>query len=250
VSFDFAQRRDYPNSDLCVTRYFPHFTSTPSSLTILSHHPLSQLSLSSVLYLKSTMIVTRNSPVKISLRKPVYVPRSSPHKDQSPSQSQSQSQRPQPFTTQNPGFGSRHVHDSAPFSLWDHESAAFREPRANELDWMFATYRARAIHVDLPDIIIRTDQPPTEIPLTIGGALVRFIPEDMFLPNIPAGSLRPYPNCRRDDLLSSPLPLYSIPSHKQCHEIIRLLELEVDIRAIHFLPPQIIVELDMISGRK
>ncbi len=196
------------------------------------------------------MIVTRNSPVKISLRKPVYVPRSNPHKDQSPSQCQCQSQRPQLFTTQNPGFGSRHVHDSAPFSLWDHESAAFREPRANELDWMFATYRARAIYVHLPDIMIRTDQPPTEIPLTIGGALVRFIPEDMFLPNIPAGSLRPYPNSQRDDLLSSPLRLYSIPSHKQCHEIIRLLELEVDIRAIHFLPPQIIVELDMTSGKK
>ena len=28
------------------------------------------------------------------------------------------------------------------------------------------------------------------------------------------------------------------------HEIIRLFELEVDIRAIHFLPPQIVVQLD------
>jgi len=115
---------------------------------------------------------------------------------------------------------------------------------------MFATYRARAIHVNLPDIIIRTDQPPTEIPLTIGGALVRFVPEDMVLPNIPVGSLRPYPNSQRGDLLSSPLPLYSIPRHQECHEIIKLLELEVDIRAIHFLPPQIIVELDMTSGKK
>ena len=115
---------------------------------------------------------------------------------------------------------------------------------------MFATYRARAIHVSLPDIIIRTDRPPTEIPLTVGGALVRFVPEDMVLPNIPVGSLRPYPNSQRGDLLSSPLPLYSIPSHQQSHEIIRLLELEVDIRAVHFLPPQIIVELDNTSGKK
>jgi len=44
--------------------------------------------------------------------------------------------------------------------------------------------------------------------------------------------------------------LYSIPRHQECHEIIKLLELEVDIRAIHFLPPQIIVELDMTSGKK
>lgn len=196
------------------------------------------------------MIVTRKSPVKVSLRQPAYVSSSSPHKDQSQSQSQSQSQRPHLFTTQTPGFGSRHVHDRAPFSLWDYESTTFREPLARELDWMFATYRARAIHVSLPDIIIRTDRPPTEIPLTVGGALVRFVPEDMVLPNIPVGSLRPYPNSQRGDLLSSPLPLYLIPSHQQCHEIIRLLELEVDIRAVHFLPPQIIVELDNTSGKK
>ena len=162
----------------------------------------------------------------------------------------SQTERPRLFTAQNSGFGSRHVYDRAPFSLWDHENATFREPLARELDWMFEVYRATAIHVNLPDIIIRTDRPPTEIPLTTGGALVRFVPEDMFLPNIPVGALRPYPNTQRGDLLSSPLPLYSIPSHQQCHEIIRVLALEVDIRAVHFLPPEIIVELDVISGKK
>ena len=194
------------------------------------------------------MIVTRQSPVKLSLREPVFVSSSSPHKDQS--QSQSQSQRPRLFMTQSPGFGSRHVHDTAPFSLWDYESTTFREPLAHELDWIFATYRAKAVHVILPDIIIRTDRPPTEIPLTVGGALVRFVPEDMLLPNIPLGSLKPYPNSQRSDLLSLPLPLYLIPSHQQCYEIISLLDLEVDIRAIHFLPPQIIVELDNASGKK
>ena len=188
----------------------------------------------------------RKSPVKISLPQPAYVSSSNPHNDQS----QSQSQRPHLFTTQNPGFGSRHVHDRAPFSLWDYESTTFREPLARELDWMFATYRARAIHVNLPDIIITTNRPPTEIPLTVGGALVRFVPEDMVLPNTPVGFFRPYINSQRGDLLSSALLLYSIPSHQQCHEIIRLLMLEVDIRAIHFLPPQIIVELDMMSGKK
>ena len=191
----------------------------------------------------------RKSPVKISLPQPAYVSSSNPHNDQS----QSQSQQPHLFTTQNtqnPGFGSRHVHDRAPFSLWDYESTTFREPLARELDWMFATYRARAIHVNLPDIIITTNRPPTEIPLTVGGALVRFVPEDMVLPNTAVGFFRPYINSQRGDLLSSPLLLYSIPSHQQCHEIIRLLMLEVDIRAIHFLPPQIIVELDMMSGKK
>lgn len=193
------------------------------------------------------MIITRNSPVKVTLRQPVYVSSPSPHTDQS--KSQSQSERPRLFTTQNPGFGSRHVYDRAPFSLWDYESETFREPLARELNWMFETFRARTIDVDLPDIIIHTGRPPTEIPLTTGGALVRFVPEDMFLPNLPAGALRPYPNRQRGDLLSSPLPLYSTPSHQQCHEIIRLLTLEVDIRAVHFLPPQIIVELDVTSEK-
>ena len=194
------------------------------------------------------MIVTRKSPVKIALRQPAYVPDLKRYIDQS--QSQSQSQRPPLLKTQNPGFGSRHVYDRAPFSLWDYESTTFREPLKHELDWMFATYGARVIHVHLPDLIIRTDQPPTEMPLTIGGALVRFLSEDMFLPNIPGGSLRPYPDGRRVDLLTSTLPLYYIPRHQECHKIISLLELEIDIRAIHFLPPQIIVELDMTTGKK
>ena len=221
------------------------------------------------------MIITRKSPVKVSLRQPAYVSTPSPYKplhelqpqhqghsqpqslapspSPSPSQPQfnthSQSQRPHLFTTKNPGFGSRHVYDSAPFSLWEHEATTFREPIALELDWMLSTYRAKAIHVNLPDIIIRTNQPPANIPLTVGGALVRFVPEDMILPDIPVGSLRPYSNKQRGDLLASPLPLYSIPSHQQCYEIIRLLELEADIRAIHFLPPQIIVELDVKKGK-
>ena len=193
------------------------------------------------------MIVRRRSPVQASLSQPAYIFIPSPSKTQS--QSQAQLQRPLHFKTQTPGFGSRHVNDNAPFSLWDCESATFRESRPRELEWMFTIYNARWIDVDLPDIIIRTDRHPTEIPVTVGGALVRFIPEDMFLPNIPAGSLRPYPSTQRDDLLSSSLPLHSIPSHQQCHEIIRLLELEVGIRAIYFLPPQIIAELDMAGGK-
>ena len=180
------------------------------------------------------MIVTRQSPVKIQLPKPIYVSVSSDHG----------------FRTQNPGFGSRHIYDTAPFCLWDYDSTTFREPLARELDWMFTTYQARAISVTLPDIIIRTDSPPNDIPLTVGGALARFVPADMVLPNIPVGPLKPYPNSQRSDLLSSDLPLYSIPSQQQCQEILRLLELEVTIRAIHFLPPHIIVELDTKSGRK
>ena len=160
---------------------------------------------------KSPIIITCQSSAKVSLRQPAYVSSSEPHKDQS--QSLSLSQGPKIFTTQKSGFGSRHVHDRAPFSLWDHEFATIGEPFNHELDWMSATYRPKAIYVCLPDINIRKDLPPTEIPLTVGGALIRFVPEDMFLPNVPDGSLGSFPNSEGDDLLSSPLPIFSIPSH-------------------------------------
>jgi hypothetical protein len=67
------------------------------------------------------MIVTRQSPVKVSLRQPDYVSISSVHH----------------FTTQTPGFESWHTHDRAPFCLWDYESETFRQPLIRELDWMF-----------------------------------------------------------------------------------------------------------------
>ena len=194
------------------------------------------------------MISTRISPVKVTFRQPVYVSSPSPSKDQT--ESQPQTERPQLFTTRTPGFGSRHVYDRAPFSLWERESASFRGLLPHEQEWIFTTYRATAIHISFPDITIQTNHPPTEIPLTLGGALVRFLPEDMFIPSVPEGALRPYPNSQRSDLLSSSLPLYSTPSLQQCYEIIRLLAVEVDIRAVHFLPPLIIVELDMTSGKK
>ncbi|KAL9610229.1 MAG: hypothetical protein Q9167_005051 [Letrouitia subvulpina] len=200
------------------------------------------------------MSVARLSPVKISLRQPVYVPSSSPSEgseSQSSTQNQPQPQnhRPQHFRTQNPGWGSRHIHDNAPFSLWDHNNTTFRNPSNHEIDWIFDTYQPKAVHIGPPDIFVDTEHPPTKIPLTLGGALVRFAPPGLCIPMTPFGSLRPYPDRKRDDLLTSPLPLYSIPPHEICLEIMQLLGQEVDFRAIHFLPPLIYVELDISTGK-
>lgn len=43
------------------------------------------------------------------------------------------------------GFGSRHLYDSAPFTLWDKEKQDFRHPSPIEKNWMFSCYRATAI---------------------------------------------------------------------------------------------------------
>ena len=61
---------------------------------------------------------------------------------------------------------------------------------------MLEDYKAKAVHISLPDICMETNEPPTEMPLTLGGALVRFIPEDMHLPARLFGSLKPYPDRR------------------------------------------------------
>lgn len=199
------------------------------------------------------MIVLRQSPVKISTLKPAYAPNptSSEHPPVPPTlpHEQPESQRHKPFTIKTPGFGSRHNLDDAPFSLWDGNIEEFRDPSHVEIEWIIGKYKAFAVHVDFPDIIIRTSQPPSHIPLTVACALARFIPQDLHLLSLPYGSLRPYGTKKRDDIVSYSLPKFEIPTHQQSMEVIKLLSSEVDIRAIHFMPPQIIVELDVASGR-
>ena len=89
-------------------------------------------------------------------------------------------------------------------------------------------------------IIIKTENPPKDVPLTLGGALLRFTPPNVYLH---------YPSKRRDDILTYTLSQFSFPSDAQCHEILQKLEKEVEIRAVHFIPPQIFVEIELTSPR-
>ena len=59
-----------------------------------------------------------------------------------------------------------------------------------------------------------------------------------------------YPNIKRDDILGHPIPLYSFPTDEQCRLIIDKIQTEVDIRAVHFIPPQIIVDIDPNSSKQ
>lgn len=193
-------------------------------------------------------VTKRASPVKVTLPpSPWFVP--SPNNDEE--QGTSAVVRATRFRSRQPGFGSRHIYDDAPFTLWDTSRSVFRELHDSETKWIAERYKARRILVNLPDIFIQTSSPPIPIPLTIAAAVVRFYPLDIELhTTIPQGILVPYGTTQRQDILSYPLPLYAIPTHMQCLEVIERLKAEVSIRSVHFLPPVIIVEIQAHDGRK
>ena len=46
---------------------------------------------------------------------------------------------------ENAGYGSRHVMDTAPFTLWDMEKGDFRMPTSFEEAWIRKTYSASSV---------------------------------------------------------------------------------------------------------
>ncbi len=154
------------------------------------------------------------------------------------------------FKFKQPGFGSRHIHDDAPFSLWDAAKEEYRDLLDDEAKWISTRYSATRILVDLPDIFIQTGSPPDPIPLTLAAAVVRFYPLDLTIHRtIPHGVFCPYSSTTREDVLGYTVPRYAIPTDEQCLEVIDKLEKEIAIRSIHFLPPMIIVEIQANDGR-
>lgn len=153
---------------------------------------------------------------------------------------------------EKPGFGSRHVHDDAPFTLWQADNSGIRSPSSEELKWIEERYQADRIDFGAPDMMIHTRQPPQPMPFTLAAMLVRFIPTEPY-PNyypVPEGDFKPLSTTKRNDLLAAPLRRYEFPSSEIRSEIIQKLRTKADIRVIHFFPPLIIVEIDVSTGRK
>ena len=69
-----------------------------------------------------------------------------------------------------------------------------------------------------------------------------FWPPDVSVELTPPFTSRPYGD-QTKDVLDSKLPLFDFPEPSTCVEIIKKLSVEVKMRAIHFLPPLIIMEL-------
>ena len=184
----------------------------------------------------------RASPVKVTLpASPWFV--ASPASDEAlgaPSMI-----RETRFKIKQPGFGSRHIHDDAPFCLWDAEKCEYRDLLLHESQWIQERYNAHQILVELPDIFIQTSSPPDPLPLTLAAAVVRFYPLDLNLhTTIPQGRFFPYGTAKKEDILGFQIPRFVIPTEFQCQQIIQKLQEEISIRSIHFLPPIIIVELN------
>jgi hypothetical protein len=107
------------------------------------------------------------------------------------------------------GHGSRHVYDKFPFSLWVEEDHDYRSATTEEVNLILETYKATTMYVGTPFIVVVTDTPPRQVPLTIGCAPAYFISHQTdksgWRPGIPLGNkdyanprvANPFPECIR-----------------------------------------------------
>lgn len=80
--------------------------------------------------------------------------------------------------SQSPGFGSRHLQDDTPFTLWNTDGSGFRYPTSQELSWILKRYDAIRVSISPPEIITYTNKPPKTVPYTVAALLARFVPEE------------------------------------------------------------------------
>jgi hypothetical protein len=193
-------------------------------------------------------VTKRASPVKVILPpSPWFVQNPSTDEAQRASDTAHETR----FKFKQPGFGSRHIYDDAPFTLWDAAKSEYRNLLDGEAQWISERYKARRVLLNLPDIFIQTSSPPDPIPLTVAAAVVRFYPLDITMhTTIPQGKFYPYGTTTREDVLGYTLPLYATPTDTQCLEVIGKLKQEMSIRSVQFLPPAIIVEIHADDGRQ
>jgi hypothetical protein len=105
-------------------------------------------------------------------------------KAQSSSQIQSQSQsqslphaHPDPPRWQGPrGFGTRHINDRSPFSLWNEEKQDFRKATTQEKISIVKTYNAERLEFHDYLMVIETSNPPKPVPLTVACIPTIFVP--------------------------------------------------------------------------
>ncbi|PKY07996.1 hypothetical protein P168DRAFT_6147 [Aspergillus campestris IBT 28561] len=145
--------------------------------------------------------------------------------------------------TWNIGYGSRHYADIAPFSLWDGDSSTFRPPAAHESQWIFDTFSAVSVNFFWPRIIIETATPPSPTPLTIACVAAIFIPVgSKYTPPITNTN---YSNHRMADPIPAHFhwPKWQRPTKEQSRVVWERLGQIMNIEAVNFIPPIIIIEL-------
>ncbi|MCJ1462977.1 hypothetical protein MMC07_001581 [Pseudocyphellaria aurata] len=204
------------------------------------------------------MSTPRSSPdIQLLRQKTAYVNFSSPltptfvaHSSHASSSTNPTFQR-KAWTKIEEGFGSRHLHDTAPFSLWDQDEYDFRGPTSNETAWISRSYNATAIDLFWPMIIIETETPPSPLPVTVGCVAALFVPP----PDPSVGdreAYRPSPiqvNTNfasprvADPIHAYELEAWKIPTYNQQEDILRALHTCMNLKAVNFVWPYIVVEL-------
>ena len=156
---------------------------------------------------------------------------------------------PEPPRWTGVGFGSRHIHDRAPFSLWKEEARRFSFPSPEQRQYIFNAFHAVSFEFRGWLLVIKTSNPPSPVvPLTVGCCPAIFVPPDYTHKYLVGNA--PYPNPRIPD----PCPQFawsemSSPPKDKVLGIISALSSMAHIRRAYFLPHQIVVELVHDDGR-
>ena len=147
------------------------------------------------------------------------------------------------------GYGCRHVHDKAPFSLWNQSDRRFLPPTKDQGAWICANFSACGMGWMLHFMYIETDQPPEQVPLTLGCMPVLFVGKGE-APRSPTPSAMHYANPRvKDPCPQISWPRLSNPQKHQKTAVLSYLAEIVNPRAIYFLPSMMVVELALNDGR-
>ncbi|MCJ1483397.1 hypothetical protein MMC06_003564 [Schaereria dolodes] len=146
------------------------------------------------------------------------------------------------WTTFIHGYGSRHVHDHAPFSFWNSTTQKFEGPTSAQSAWIRKQYQAVVMQTEWPIFMIFTANPPNPVPLTVGCAAAVFLPPTLF-PTPLLFINTDYADPRGKDPMDFRIPKWHLPTKQHWERIVEYLSLFIDIKAITFYGATIFVEV-------
>jgi hypothetical protein len=145
----------------------------------------------------------------------------------------------------------RDSNDDAPFSLWIPSTGQYRDVTLDEVSWITKRFNAGTITVaGTFDIIVEIDTLSHLLPRTIGGMMAHFVPKGVHLDLFPEAPIKPYGSHKIGDLIQESISMYDFPSNYHVSVIFEALQKIVDFHTVTFLPPVVVVELDVQTGRK
>lgn len=166
-----------------------------------------------------------------------------------------------PTWTEEKPHGSRHVLDTAPFSLWDDTAHDYIRATREHIAWMFDTYAAVCIDYHHPFLVVATLTPSLPqhrgaVTLTLGCAPVVFATPSAVDRGFRVALPRANSNRLVDRVAADPLrgtyqalPWTTVPSAADAAHILDVLEPLCDVHALSFVYPCLVVELVATDGR-